>query len=120
MTPGLVRFAALCCSLVFLAGAASALCAAAPRRWRIARAVIVVGWFVLATNCTTKMIATYHKRGYTISYADLRDSVRRSSFGRPVAALTRDPQPFEVLNLISGDTGVSIAAVLPEQLEYIS
>jgi hypothetical protein len=99
---------------LLLLGAAAVLLAARPR-WRVVGGVVVVVWLTAAAHCTKKMTLTFNSASYTVSYAQLRDTVLRCSGGRPLTALTLHREPFGLLNLISGETGQPLVAVKPEQ-----
>jgi hypothetical protein len=91
---------------------------AAPR-WRNLGGIVLLVWLALAGHSTKKMVRAYHLSQYAISYTQLRDTVVRHCSGRPVAALTRHREPFSVLNLISGETGVEVVAVQAEQQRIV-
>jgi hypothetical protein len=99
---------------LLLLGVAAVLLAARPR-WRVVGGVVVLVWLTAAGHCTKKMRTTFNTASYVVSYTQLRDTVLRCSGGRPLTALTLHREPFGLLNLISGETGLPLVAVKPEQ-----
>jgi hypothetical protein len=87
----------------------------APRWWRLAGGLVLLLWLGLAGYSTSCIVPAVHEQGYCVSFPQLRAHVTGSAKGRAVAALTRQNSPWCVLNLISGETGVPVAAVTPLQ-----
>jgi hypothetical protein len=87
----------------------------APRRWRLAGGLVLLLWLGLAGYSTSCIVPAVHEQGFCVSFPQLRALVTGSAKGHAVAALTRQNSPWCVLNLISGDTGVPVAAVTPLQ-----
>jgi hypothetical protein len=104
---------------ILVLAAAATLLAALPH-WRFMAGTFVVVWLAVAGRCTRHMVHAFRACGYPINYAELRETVLRYSDGRPVTALTVYRDPFCLLNLISGETGLPLVAVKPEQHRVVT
>jgi hypothetical protein len=84
-------------------------------RWRLVSGLVLVLWLALAGYSTCCIVPAVHREGFSISFPQLRAVVTQSSKGQAVAALTHENAPWCLLNLVSGETGVPVAAVTPLQ-----
>jgi hypothetical protein len=83
--------------------------------WRLAGGLVLLLWLALAGYSTSCIVPAVHQRGFFVNFPQLRALVMGSAKGHAVAALTHQNSPWCVLNLISGETGVPVAAVTPLQ-----
>jgi hypothetical protein len=86
------------------------------RRWLRRLTLAALGlWVVTAGYATCRMIPFIHHNGYLVSYSALRDAVAANARGQAVAAMCGFREPFVLLNMVSAETGVPLAALSMDQ-----
>jgi hypothetical protein len=103
---------------VLILGAGAAL-AAVPAHRRALNVALLVFWLGLAAVSTQRLMLVHHREGYVVSYTELRDVVARAAGGREVAVLVKHVGPFMMLNCVSGERNVPVAAVKPDDRQVI-
>jgi hypothetical protein len=99
--------------------ALASLLLATSRSWRVVATASFAAWLAIAGACAFRFSRTVRSTGYSVSYAELRDCVAAHGQDRPVMALASHREPFWLLNLISGETRVPVAAVTSAQRKLL-